>query len=281
MSLLVQDIVKMGERQLSEAGIFDAKIEAEILYCFLKKIDRSKFFLRWARPVDERETDQYFSLISTRASRIPLQHIMGEVEFMGLPFKVAQNVLIPRMDTEVVVLEAEKMIKPKASVLDLCSGSGIIGISLAKRNQIKLTSSDFSDDAVKLTRENMELNGVKADVVQGDLFEPVKRKKFNMIVSNPPYIRSDVIPTLEIEVRDHDPILALDGGEDGLEFYKRIISGAKEHLKKGGALVFEIGNDQGEAVADLMEAEGVFTDIEVIKDLADQNRVIKGRLGGK
>ncbi|MEG0292459.1 MAG: peptide chain release factor N(5)-glutamine methyltransferase [Anaerovoracaceae bacterium] len=281
MSLLVQDIVKMGERQLSEAGIFDAKIEAEILYCFLKKIDRSKFFLRWARPVDERETDQYFSLISTRASRIPLQHIMGEVEFMGLPFKVAQNVLIPRMDTEVVVLEAEKMIKPKASVLDLCSGSGIIGISLAKRNQIKLTSSDFSDDAVKLTRENMELNGVKADVVQGDLFEPVKRKKFNMIVSNPPYIRSDVIPTLEIEVRDHDPILALDGGEDGLEFYKRIISGAKEHLKKGGALVFEIGNDQGEAVADLMEAEGVFTDIEVIKDLADQNRVIKCRLGGK
>lgn len=278
MSLLVRDLVKMGELQLSKAGIDSAKYEAEYLYRHMKNYDRSKFLLMWSKAADDLAVEKYLGLVEQRATRVPLQHITGEMEFMDGTFTVRPKVLIPRFETEGVVLEGEKLLKPKGSVLDLCCGSGIIGISLAMRNQIKLTLADYSNDAIELTKENLARNGVKAEVAQGDLFGAVPKKKFNMIISNPPYIRSDVIPTLEVEVREHDPISALDGGEDGLDFYRRIVDEAPEFLKKEGALVFEIGHDQGDAVSAMMAEKGVFENIEVIKDLAGLDRAVVGTL---
>lgn len=286
MGLLVSDIIKMAETQLLEAGIENAKGEAEQIYCHMKNIDRTGFFLRWSKEAGEIETEQYFNLIAQRAKRRPMQHILGETEFMGYTFVVKENVLIPRMDTEVIVDETLKLVNNKDSVLDLCCGSGVIGISLVKcaaenKKTLKLTSSDFSDDAIALAKENAQLNDVKLEICKGDLFEPLKRKKFNIIVSNPPYIKSDVIPTLDVEVREYDPIEALDGGEDGLDFYRRIVAEAADHLKKKGYLIFEIGHDQGMAVAELLKESGDFENIEIAQDLTGRERMVKGQLKSK
>lgn len=286
MGLLVSDVVKMAEAQLKEAGIENAKGEAEQIYCHLKRIDRTGFFMRWSKESSDLDTEKYFRLVDERAKRRPMQHILGETEFMGYTFVVKENVLIPRMDTEVVVDEALKLINHKDSVLDLCCGSGIIGISLVlcaeeAKKTIKMTSVDISDDAIALTKENAQLNNVKLEIYKSDLFEGIKRKKYNLIVSNPPYIRSDVIPTLDVEVRDYDPINALDGGEDGLDFYRQIVNKAPDHLKKNGYLVFEIGHDQGVSVAELMKRSGSFENIEISQDLAGNDRMVKGQLKGK
>lgn len=286
MGLLVSDVVKMAEAQLKEAGIENAKGEAEQIYCHLKRIDRTGFFMRWSKESSDLDTEKYFRLVDERAKRRPMQHILGETEFMGYTFVVKENVLIPRMDTEVVVDEALKLINHKDSVLDLCCGSGIIGISLVlcaeeAKKTIKMTSVDISDDAIALTKENAQLNNVKLEIYKSDLFEGIKRKKYNLIVSNPPYIRSDVIPTLDVEVRDYDPINALDGGEDGLDFYRQIVNKAPDHLKKNGYLVFEIGHDQGVSVAELMKQSGSFENIEISQDLAGNDRMVKGQLKGK
>lgn len=286
MKLLVSDIINMAIKQLQEAGIENAKGEAEQIYCHMKNYNRTQFFCKWSKEAGEIEMENYFNLIDERRKRRPLQHILGETEFMGYPFVVKENVLIPRMDTEVVVAEALNHISNKDSILDLCCGSGIIGISMVKCAaekgiNLKLTSIDVSDDAIALTKENAALNKVKLDVIKSNLFDGVKRKKYNMIISNPPYIKSQVIPTLDIEVREYDPMLALDGGEDGLVFYRQIVDEAPEHLKKGGYLIFEIGHDQGMEVAQLMKAGGAFENIEISKDLAGNDRIVKGQLKGK
>lgn len=285
-NLLVSDIIKMAEKQLNDAGIDEAKQQAEQIYCLMKNFDKMRFFMQWSKEAGEIEAENYFKLVAQRATYKPIQLIFGETEFMGYPFKVRENVLIPRMDTEVVVEEAEKIAQNKDSVLDLCCGSGIIGIALMKKaaenkKTLKVTSSDMSEEAVALTAENAQLNGVRLEITQGDLFEPIKKKKYDLIVSNPPYIESDVIPTLDVEVKDYDPLTALDGGEDGLDFYKRIIDEAPEHLKKKGRIIFEIGHNQGTAVAELLKASGAFEDIEITKDLAGHDRAVKAYLAGK
>ena len=276
----VSELVKMGETHLIESGIDNAKGEAEQIFCGIKNYDRGKFFLRWSKEATDNEIESFMEHIEKRAKRIPLQQVLGSTEFMGYPFKVTEEVLIPRMDTEVLVCEALKHIEKKDHILDMCTGSGIIGISIAKECEekkmpVKVTCSDLSDHAISLTKENMELNGVKLEIVKSDLFEKFKRKKFDVIVSNPPYIPKDVIPTLEVEVKDHDPIMALDGGEDGLDFYRAITKEAVNHIKKKGHLLYEIGHDQGEAVAQLLK-ENDFIEIEVIKDLAGLDRVVHG-----
>lgn len=202
---------------------------------------------------------------------------------MGLKFKVDPEVLIPRMDTEVVALAAELLIKEKKrdTLLDLCCGSGILGISLAKRCGVKVTATDINPAAKALTEINANTHGVKMTVLLGDLYGPIKNKKYHIIVSNPPYIPQAVIPTLMAEVKDYEPMNALDGGCDGLDFYRRIIAEAPEHLKKEGALVLEIGHDQGEAVCRLMEETGCFTEINIATDLAGKDRVVSGKLMGK
>lgn len=285
-NLLVSDIIKMAEKQLCEAGIDEAKQQAEQIYCLMKNLDKMKFFMYWSKEAGEIETENYFRLVEKRASRYPIQLIFGETEFMGYPFKVKENVLIPRMDTEAVVEEAVKIAENKDSVLDLCCGSGVIGIAMVRYGEenkkvLKMTSVDISDEAIALTKENAAINNVKTEVLQGDLFESVKKKKYDLIVSNPPYIRSDVIPTLEAEVREHDPHEALDGGEDGLYFYRRIIEQAPQHLKKKGRIIFEIGYDQGVCVAEMLKGSGKFQDIEITKDLAGRDRAVKAYLAGK
>lgn len=280
MKLLVSDIIALAEKQLTEAGIVNAKGEAEIIYCHMKKIDRVKFFQRWGTPADDGEMENFFALIQRRCQREPMQLILGETEFMGYKFKVKENVLIPRMDTEAVVGEAVKLIKNKDKVLDLCCGSGIIGISLYNlcrddKKTIKLTSVDISQDALDLTAQNSKVHNVKLDIIKSDIFESKKIKSFNLIVSNPPYIKREEIENLDIEVKDYDPAIALDGGVDGLDFYRKIAEQAPKYLKKNGYLVFEIGYNQGASVAELLKKTG-FKDIEITKDLAGRDRVVKG-----
>ncbi len=275
--LMVSDIIKMAERQLQDAGIETYKNDAEALYCYLKHLNRARFFMQWSDNADDLTCENYFNLVARRAAHEPLQLIIGEESFMGLSFGVREGVLIPRMDTEVVALAAELLLKEKKNktVLDLCCGSGILGISLAKRAEAKPTFVDISKEAVELTKENLVRNQVRgADVCQGDLFEPIGRKKYGMIVSNPPYIPSNVIPTLMPEVKDYDPLAALDGGEDGLEFYRRIVEEAPEHLKKDGVLVLEIGSDQAYPVTRMLEESPAFYEIQVLKDLAGLDRVV-------
>lgn len=276
MSLLVQDIVRMAEKQLVAAGVDNPKGDAEAMYCSLMKVDRSKFFMEWSEPAADRTCDQYFDMVARRAKREPLQYIIGNQPFLDLQINTREGVLIPRLDTEVVAEKAIELFKAKKgdTVLDLCCGSGVLGIALAKNANAKVTAVDISEAACELTKENASLNNVKIDVLQGDLYEPIKKKKYHMIVSNPPYIRSDVIGTLMPEVKDFEPIEALDGGEDGLIFYRRIVAESVDHFKKGGILVLEIGNDQAEDVTAMIEETERFENIEVTQDLAGNDRVV-------
>lgn len=277
MSLLVREIVKMGELQLSTAGIDSAKVESEILYCHLMKIDRTKFFMRWARVASERETEQYLSLIEKRATRYPLQYILGEIEFMGFDFNVRENVLIPRMETETLVDEVTKEVKKNAAVLDLCCGSGVIGISVAKNTQAKVVSVDYSDDAIALTKENAQKNNVNIEVIKSDMFNGLVKKTFDIIVSNPPYIPSEIIPTLEVEVKDHEPIMALDGGKDGLNFYRQIVDQSPKYLNGEGMLFLEIDFDQGQDLLDMIGKNPFFKEVELQQDLTGKDRFIKAK----
>ena len=288
-------LVKEGEYRLAKAFCMDAKIDAEELYCFLTGMDKVGLFLRANEEVDPETEEKYMELIARRAKRIPLQHITGTQEFMGNTFKVSPDVLIPRQDTETLVEEAARTIQknPKEKltlmqklrgsveweVLDLCCGSGAIGISLAKIcSNIKVTASDISSAAIKVAAENAESLRTKIKFVEGDMFAPHAGKKFDMIVSNPPYIRSAMISILQEEVKEHEPLGALDGGRDGLDFYRVIVDEAAEHLKPDGFLMLEIGHDQGEDLRKMIKDDGRYTPAEVIKDLPGKDRVVKCRL---
>lgn len=274
----------MGETQLAKAGCPEPKLDAELLYCYMKRIDRTEFIMEWSDIVEDRICEQYFDLVSLRATRRPLQHIIGTQDFMGLTFGVREDVLIPRHDTETVVEKAEEIIKANKvkTVLDLCCGSGVIGISLAKRiSGLKVTASDSSAAAKALTQTNAKRNGVKIDVELGDLFVPLGRKKFDMIISNPPYIPREVIGTLADEVRRFEPQDALDGGPTGLDFYHKIIADAPGHLKKAGWLVLEIGHDQAKAVKKLLEETGAYDEVAVFQDLAKHDRTVAAQLAGR
>lgn len=300
MSLPLKELIKIGETQLSDAGVDDAARDAKLLYCFLDNLDSVGFMMRWQDVLPDNTCERYFELVERRASGEPLQYITGSQEFMGLSFKVDPSVLIPRQDTETMVedaieliekgtLRAEEYVKPQSikDVLDLCCGSGAIGVSIAKLcEKTKVTCSDVSPEAIKTAAQNARLNGCKTvKFEKSDLFAAFKsklgRKKFDLIISNPPYIESEVIPTLQREVKDHEPMLALDGGADGLDFYRRIASEAAEHLQKNGMLMLEIGYNQGQAVTELLEAEEKFVSIVCLKDLAGKDRIIAARLKGK
>lgn len=277
-------MIKEGEIRLMKAHCMDAKIDAEQLYYHLTGTDRVGLFLRANQEADEETQKKYFELIGRREQRIPLQHITGTQEFMGLEFEVNPDVLIPRQDTEILVEEAAKIIhgsNPRVrsragwKVLDLCCGSGAIGVSLARIcDNVKITCADYSQPALDTAQRNAEKNRVKIRFRQGDLFGAVGRRKYDMIVSNPPYIRTQMIPILQDEVKVHEPMMALDGGEDGLVFYRRIIEEAKNHLRKNGVLIFEIGHDQAEEVTELIQATGAFTKVHVVKDLPGHDRVV-------
>ena len=290
-------LIKEGEYRLVKAGCMDAKIDAQELYCFLTGIDKLQIFMQAEDEVDPEVERKYNALIQRRAERVPLQYITGVQEFMGHKFHVDQSVLIPRQDTETLVVEAARAIqstpRDKMSfwerlrggknwdVLDLCCGSGAVGISMAKIcDNIHVTGTDISGAAIAVAEANAKSLRVKADYLQGDLFAALDAKKpedrkFDMIVSNPPYIRTNMIAVLQDEIKNYEPREALDGGRDGLDFYRRIVAEAPTYLKKDGFLMFEIGHDQGEDLRKMIRDDGRYTDAEVIRDIPGKDRVVK------
>lgn len=269
------ELVEEGQRRLAAAGVEEAAVDAWLLFSYDKKVDRTWYLLNRTQRASGEEQEAYLKLIARRCERVPLQHITGEQEFMGLPFRVTPDVLIPRQDTEVLVEECLRHLAPGNIFLDLCTGSGCILVSLLHYAKGTFgTGADLSGKALSVAKGNVEANGVEARLVQGDLFEPVTGT-FDLIVSNPPYIASAEIETLAPEVREHEPRMALDGTADGLFFYRRIVQESPSYLKEGGWLCMEIGYDQGAAVRQLMEARG-FATVSVIKDLAGLDRVVSG-----
>ena len=301
MSLPIKELINIGTKQLEDAGVADAAIDARELYCYMQGIDRTALVLRWQDELQDNQCETYFDLIAKRAARVPLQHITGTQEFMGLTFEVNDKVLIPRQDTETMVEDALELmekrtlrgqeytdsLKKGGDVLDLCCGSGAIGISIAKLAKgARVTCSDISSEALETAKKNAALNGCKSvKFVESDMFDALGgrlgNKKFNLIISNPPYIPPSVIQGLEPEVRDHEPMTALDGGEDGLDFYRIIAEKAPEHLKKGGVLMVEIGFDQKDAVKELLQDTGRFEKIVGLKDLAGKDRIVVAVLAKK
>lgn len=274
------EVLRKGERMLCENGILDAKTDAWLLLSMVCGIDKNFYYLHMQEDMEEGKQKEYEAALNMRAERIPLQYIAGEQEFMGLPFLVNPDVLIPRQDTEILVEEALKRIKPGMDVLDLCTGSGCIIISVLKNmRRVRGTASDISERALLTAKENARINGVTVTWIESDLFLNIE-ESYDMILSNPPYIPTEEVKRLMPEVRDHEPNIALDGSGDGLLFYRKIISGGKRHLRPGGHLMFEIGYNQSEAVSAMMAAEG-YGKIETIKDLAGYDRVVTGVLGGK
>lgn len=272
----IEELLRNGESRLKDAYIEDAKLDAWYLmeYCF--HMSRVSFLLDRNKPVSEEKEREYITLIEKRKSHIPLQHITGEQEFMGYSFYVNEHVLIPRQDTEILVEE----IVPYASgkkILDMCTGSGCILISLSKEVDLQVgVGADISSEALKVAKKNAVRNQSEVRFVQSDLFTQIN-ETFDIIVSNPPYIESREVDCLMPEVRLHEPRIALDGMEDGLYFYKKIIEQSVFHLNQGGRIFFEIGYNQGEAVSRLLEEAG-YSEIKVKKDLAQLDRVVSAKL---
>lgn len=284
-TLTLKQLYKVGTVKLAEEGIEEFSLDAWYLLEYVTGVSKAMYFAEPERAVSEENADRYIDCIRRRAAHIPLQHITGEQEFMGYPFCVNEHVLIPRQDTEVLVEEAIQVMRPKMKVLDMCTGSGCIVLSILKmcREKYYMTDlqgigADVSEEALKVARENGRRLGVPVTWIQSDLFAKIpEEEKYDVIVSNPPYIETAVIDTLQEEVRLHDPYIALDGKEDGLYFYRRIISEADKYLKPQGKLMFEIGCDQAEAVEELMKNAG-YEQITVKKDLAGLDRVVYGTL---
>ncbi len=280
-----KECYEKGVSVLAAAGVPEANLDARLLLEFVCGTNRNDLLVHGDREVEEDKALEYERQLSLRAKRIPLQHITGVQEFMGLEFLVNEHVLIPRQDTEILVEQALKVLKPGMQVLDMCTGSGCILISLlAMKSGTYGVGVDLSTDALAVARKNgqrlLETGTVGNDKavvtwLQSDLFDKVTGG-FDMIVSNPPYIPTEVVKGLMPEVKDHEPMMALDGTEDGLFFYKKITKQAPQFLKEGGFLFFEIGHDQGENVAQLLK-DNDFTEVKVIQDYAGLDRVVCGR----
>lgn len=267
----------MGMQKLKEAEISEAQLDARLLLEEVCGTDHNTLLCHGDREVSGEEEEQYREALEQRAVHVPLQHLLGYQDFMGLRFQVNEHVLIPRQDTEILVEEAMRYLHDGMRILDLCTGSGCILLSLLHySNDCEGIGVDISKEALQVAAQNAELLGIKADFLESDLYEKVTGK-FDLLVSNPPYIESAVIPTLMEEVREYDPYIALDGGEDGLDFYRRIIGGAQDYLKRGGQILLEIGSEQAQAVSELLREAG-FKEIDVCKDFAGLDRVVSARL---
>ena len=275
-----------GMKMLEDAGIPDADIDARILLESFCGISRSGYYLHADEEMPQDLTAAYQRILEKRRQRIPLQHLTGEQEFMGLPFAVTGDVLIPRQDTETLAEEAIACLKKMADsagglrVLDLCTGSGCLAVSIKHvLPDAAVTASDISAEALAAARENAGRNRAEIDFVESDLFDRIPGA-FHLIVSNPPYIPTDVIETLMPEVRRFEPRLALDGGADGLMFYREIAAQSAAHLVPGGWIYVEIGCDQGPDVAGMFRSAGL-GQIQIKKDLAGNPRIVCGcRMGG-
>lgn len=274
--MTLSGLLREGREVLQAAGIPEWDLDAWYLLEYAAHCTKNEYFLRPEKEVLPQEKQLYRTLIRKRSVHIPLQHLTGSQEFMGLSFFVDENVLIPRQDTEILVEEALRALGSGMRVLDVCTGSGCILLSLLKLCAgLEGTGTDLSEKALQVAGENARRLGVEASFVQGDLFEPVSGK-YDCIVSNPPYIASREVDVLMEEVRDHEPRMALDGGEDGLYFYRKIAAQSPKYLKDRGRIFLEIGFDQGEAVAGLLAP--AFDEVRIVQDLAGLDRVVCGIL---
>lgn len=266
--------------RLNSASIEEAASDVTLLFDYILGADRAFMFMHGNDAVPDDAYDKLINAVNIRGKRVPLQHITGFQNFMGLEFKVSKDVLIPRFDTECLVEEAMLVTNDNDKVLDICTGSGCIIISLMNyKNGIEGYGTDISEEALKLANENADRlckPDNRPEFILSDLFADVKHTDFDVILSNPPYIKTSDIENLMIEVKDYDPYIALDGGEDGLLFYKEIAKKAPDYLKIGGYLLVEIGYDEGEAVKKLFVQNG-FDSVKIIKDLAGCDRVVSGR----
>lgn len=276
-----KNVYETGKERLAQAGVPQPDLDAWYLLEYVTGITRASYYAYPDKVMDEKLREKYEEAVSVREKRIPLQHITGEQDFMGLTFCVNADVLIPRQDTETLVEKALSMIqkgelpcKEEIRILDLCTGSGCILLSIMYHCSKKIcgTGSDISEKALSVARKNAENLKIDADFVCGDLFENIEGT-FDMILSNPPYIKSSEIDMLQDEVKLFDPRSALDGREDGLFFYREISKQAKKFLNPKGVLIFEIGYDQGESVSEILKSEG-YQKIRVEKDLAGLDRVV-------
>lgn len=286
--MTLKEAYQYGESVLSEAGNPEARLDAWLLLEHVSKVSRALYYISENQVLNREEEQSYKSFIQRRAGHVPLQHITGVQEFMGLEFLVNENVLIPRQDTETLVEEALNILKTSGKsdcrILDMCTGSGCILLSIlyyagrfmgnTPKPQLSGVGADVSPQALEVAVRNAAALGIQADFCQSDLFEQLDQTYF-MIVSNPPYIRTSEIEKLQKEVKEFDPMLALDGKMDGLHFYRRIVEEAGNYLEKQGYLLFEIGYDQGSDVMEMMKKAG-YKDVAVKKDLAGLDRVVIG-----
>ncbi|AJE02345.1 peptide chain release factor N(5)-glutamine methyltransferase [Geobacter pickeringii] len=274
----IRRVLEWTREYLAEKGIENARLETEWLLGTALGLDRVGLYVNFDKPLNQNELGTIRGLVARRAKREPLQYILGSQEFFGLDFEVTPAVLIPRHDTEVLVEEALKRAPAAGSILDIGVGSGCIAVSLAKSlPETAVWGVDRSAAALALARRNVERHGVRVTLVEGSLFEPLTGERFDMIVSNPPYIPTADIGTLQAEVRDAEPLMALDGGVDGLDFYRLIVSGASGHLAPRGWLMVEVGIGQAEAVLGMFTRAG-FGDCFTAKDPNGIDRVVGGRI---
>ena len=279
----IKDVMRKGMIKLKTNGVKEPNLKSRLLMQYILNKPREYLLVNDNKELTLRQNVDYFKAIKKLIDGIPLQHITHQQEFMKLMFYVDENVLIPRSDTEILVeevIEIAKKINAK-KILDLCTGSGAIAISLAKYiKDGQITATDISEKALRIARLNARNNNVddKITFISSNLFQNIPEEKYDIIVSNPPYIKRKVIESLDKEVKK-EPIIALDGGKDGLEFYKKIVYTAYEYLKYKGYLCLEIGYDQKKEVIDLINKEGKYIDTYSKKDLYDNDRIVITKLG--
>ena len=275
--MMLREALTLGKDLLQKANIEEYETDAWLLLEGAVQCTRSDLVLRGNEPLREEQEGLYQEYLKKRAARIPVQHVLGVQCFCGLDFIVTPDVLCPRLDTEVLIEEAVKRIRPGSSILDMCTGSGCIILTLLHFvKNCTGTAVDLSEKALAVARQNAAKLEKECTFIHGDLFEYIEGR-FDVIISNPPYIATKEIEALEPEVREHEPMMALDGKEDGLYFYRKIVSASVEHLNPEGWLMFEIGYNQGEELRKMMKAAG-YCEVQVIKDLAGLDRVVIGKL---
>ena len=277
--MIIDEALFMGIRELNNYNIEDSNLKAKLLISNVLNVKKEYILIHGNEKIPLDKLNEYFKKIERLAKGEPIQYILQSQEFFGINFYVDENVLIPQPDTETLVIEAIKTIRREnreLKVLDLCTGSGAIGICLARENNVEVTASDISSKALEVAKKNCTMNNVDVKLIESDLFENIK-EKYDIIVSNPPYIESSVIDTLSSEVRN-EPRIALDGGEDGLDYYRRIAEDSKDHLFTNGYLIVEIGYNQKDSVEKIFKESG-YKNICTVKDLGKNYRVIIANKG--
>ena len=272
----LREAERRGAETLAAAGREEAAQTARLLLCHVLNFNFTDYVLAREDLLSPRDTARYEELLTRRASGVPLQYLTREQNFCGLSLYVDERVLIPRQDTECLIEEVLRD-GARGALLDLCTGSGCIPLALLKHGNFSCAlGADISAEALAVAETNRARTGLPLLLRQSDLFSEIP-ERFDVITANPPYIESAEIESLSVEVRDHEPRLALDGAADGLAFYRRLAAESGAHLKPGGRLDLEIGMSQGAAVASLLEA-AAFSDIQIIRDLAGRDRIVKGSM---